>query len=332
MTITRQGRKTVSKLVHVGVVACLAVLCGPVAGFGQAYPSRSVKLVVPFPPGPSDTLARLYGQKLSEELGQTFVIETRAGATGTVGAAVVAHAPPDGYTLMSSPDLPLVKAPILVKVPYDPVKDFEPIAVVGEDSNILAAYAGSGLKTMADLVAAAKAKPGAINYASAGSGSPGQLCSEMVGLEAGIKLSHIPYRGAGPATTAVLSGEVQIFCGPVLALLPHIRAGKLVALAVTGAKPLLQLPGVKPLTAVWPGLQITTWYSFMAPSGTPAPVIATLRQALRKAYDDRAIRDRLSDAGIEPLWLDDGAAIQQRITADLAKWRKVVETAHITVE
>lgn len=203
-----------SKLLHVGVVACLAVSFGSAAASGQAYPSRSVKVVVPFPPGPSDTLARLYGQKLSEELGQTFVVENRPGATGTVGAAVVAHAAPDGYTLLSSPDLPVVKAPILVKVPYDPEKDFEPVAVVGEDSNILAAHAGSGLTTMADLVAAAKAKPGAINYASAGSGSPGQLCSEMVGLEAGIKLSHVPYRGAGPATAAVLSGEVQLFCGP----------------------------------------------------------------------------------------------------------------------
>lgn len=319
------------KLFHIGVAALLAVSFGSAATYGQAYPSRPVKVVVPFPPGPSDVLARLYSQKLSEELGQTFVVETRAGATGTVGAAVVAHAAPDGYTLLSSPDLPLVKAPLLVKVPYDPVKDFEPIAVVGEDSNILAAYPGSGIKTMADLVAAAKAKPGAITYASAGTGSPGQLCAEMVGIEAGIKLSHIPYRGAGPATAAVLSGETQLFCGPILVLLPHIRAGKLTALAVTGAQPLRQLPGIKPLAATWPGLLITTWYSFMAPASTPAPVIATLRQALRKAFDDPAIRDKLNDAGIGPLWLD-GAAVQQRTVADLAKWKKVMETAHITME
>ena len=320
-----------SNLRHVAAAAILAISFGSAASQGQTYPSHPVKVVVPFPPGPSDTLARVYSQKLSEQLGQTFVVEDRPGATGTLGAAVVAHATPDGYTLLSSPDLPLVKAPLLLKVPYDPVKDFEPVAAVGEDSNILAASAGSGFKTMADLLTAAKAKPGAINYASAGNGSPGQLCSEMVGLEAGIKLSHVPYRGAGPATEAVLSGEVQLFCGPVLVLLPHIRAGKLVALAVTGAKPLPQLPEVKPLAATWPGLQITTWYAFLAPAGTPAPVIASLRQALRKAYDDPAIPSRLSDAGIEPLWLD-GPAVQQRVTADLVKWRKVIEAAHITSE
>lgn len=320
-----------SKVIHLGAAAILAVALGSAAAYAQTYPSRSVKVVVPFPPGPSDTLARVYAQKLSEGLGQPFVVEDRPGATGTVGAAVVAHAAPDGYMLLSSPDLPIVKAPSLVKVAYDPAKDFEPIAIVGEDSNILAAYPGSGLKTMADLVAAAKAKPGTINYASAGNGSPGHLCGEMIGMAAGIKLSHVAYRGAGPAAAAVLSGEVQLFCGPVLVLLPHIRAGKLVALAVAGASPLPQLPEVKPLAATWPGLQITTWYSFMAPAATPAPVVAALRQVLRKAYDDPAVRGHLADAGIEPMWLD-GAAVQQRIAADLAKWRGVIEAAHIKIE
>ena len=320
-----------AQLLRTVTIALFAALLGATATYGQSFPSRAVKVVVPFPPGPSDMLARLYGQSLSQQLGQSFVIENRAGATGTIGAAVVAHAAPDGYTILSSPDLPLVKAPNLLKVAYDPAKDFAPIAIVGEDSNILAAYPGSGLKTLADLVAAAKAKPGAITFASAGAGSPGHLCGEMINLAAGIKMSHIPYRGAGPAVAAVLGGQVQLFCGPVSALLPNIRAGKLVALAVTGAKPLPQLPDIKPLAATWPGLLITTWYTFLAPAATPAPVIGVLRGAVRKAYDNEAIRSRMKDFGIEPRWVE-GAAVTQRIEVDLVRWKKVMDAAHIKLE
>ncbi len=309
-----------------------ALLLSAAAGVAQpAYPTHAVKLVVPFPPGPADTLGRLYGQKLSGLLGQPFIIENRPGATGTVGAAVVAHAAPDGYTLLSSVDLPIVKAPNLVKIGYDPVKDLQPIAIVGEDSNILAAYPGAGFKTVADLVAAAKAKPSTINYASAGNGSPGHLCGEMIAGAAGIKLNHVPYSGAGPSMTAVLSGETQIFCGPVLALMPNIKAGKLVALAVTGAKPLPQLPDAKPLAASWPGLTITNWYGFFAPPRTPSALVAKLRDAVHKAADDVTIRDRLAAAGIDPIWIV-GADATKRVEADLAKWAGVIKAAGIKAE
>jgi tripartite-type tricarboxylate transporter receptor subunit TctC len=321
----------VARLIHAAAIVLCATVFGAAGTYGQDYPSRPVKVEVPFPPGPADTLARLYAQKLSEKLGQPFIVENRTGATGTVGAAVVAHAAPDGYTLLSSPDLPLVKAPNLVKVTYDPVADFEPIAIVGQDSNILAAYPGSGLTSLADVVAAAKARPGAINFASAGNGSPGHLCGEMINLAAGIKLSHIPYRGAGPAMTAVVSGEVQLFCGPIEALLPNIRDGRLLALAVTGARPIAQLPDVKPLSATWPGIQITTWYAFLAPPATPQPVIDALRQALRSAYDDAALQDRQREVGVDPRWVE-GGEVTQLIKADLAKWRNVIDAAHIKIE
>lgn len=317
-----------SKSVRWAAMAFAVLLFGPAAGYGAAYPERPVKVIVPFPPGPTDTFARLYAKSLSDQLGQSFVVETRAGATGTIGAAVVARAAPDGYTLLATVDLPLVKAPNLLKLTYDPTKDLQPIAIVGEDSNILAAYPGAGIKTLRDLVAAAKAKPGTLYYASAGVGSPGQLCGEMINLGAGIKLSHVPYSGAGPAVTAVLSGDAQLFCGPVLALLPNIKSGKLIALAVTGAKPLPQLPGVKPLAETWPGLVVTSWYGFLAPAGTPPAVVDRLRQALQKAYDDGTIRERLDTAGIGPVWLD-GSRAEDRLKADLAKWHGVIEQAGI---
>ena len=224
-----------------------------------------------------------------------------------------------------------MKAPNLLKVSYDPAKDLVPIATVGEDFNVLAAHPGTGFKTVADLVAAARAKPGALNYSSAGKGSPGELCGEMVNSAAGIKVTHVPYSGAGPAMTAVVSGEVQLFCGPASALLPQIKSGKLVALGVTSEKPYAQLPDVKPLAVTWPGLTITSWYAFYAPPRTPAAIVEALRSAVRKAYDDPAIRERLSTAGIDSFWID-GAGTTKRIESDLAKWHKVIVDAHITVD
>lgn len=322
-----------SRLVHLAAAAFAVLVLGfgSAASYGAAYPTHPVKLIVPFPPGPTDTFARLYAKSLSEQLGQTFVVENRTGATGTIGAAVVARAAPDGYTLLATVDLPIVKAPNLLKLNYDPTKDLQLIAIVGEDSNILAAYPGAGVKTLSDLVAAAKAKPGTLYFASAGIGSPGHLCGEMINLGAGIKLSHVPYSGAGPALTAVLSGDAQLFCGPVLALLPNIKAGKLVALAVTGTKPLPQLPGIKPLADTWPGLVVTSWYGFFAPAGTPAAVVGRLRQAVQKAYDDGAIRERLDTAGIGPVWIV-GQAAEDRVKTDLAKWHSVIEKAGIKLQ
>lgn len=319
------------RLLHLGIVSLLALGLLPAASQGAAFPAHPVKVIVPFPPGPADTFARLYAQSLSDQLGQSFVVENRTGATGTIGAAIVARSAPDGYTLLATVDLPIVKAPNLLKLNYDPAKDLQPVAIVGEDSNILAAYPGAGIKTLSDLVAAAKAKPGTLYFASAGIGSPGHLCGEMINIDAGIKLSHVPYSGAGPALTAVLSGDAQLFCGPVLALLPNIKANKLVALAVTGSKPLAQLPGVKPLADTWPGLVVTSWYGFLAPAGTPDAVTDRLQQALQKAYDNGAIRERLDTAGIGPVWIT-GHAAEDRIHADLAKWHAVIEKAGIKVD
>jgi tripartite-type tricarboxylate transporter receptor subunit TctC len=313
-----------------GLAALLGVaLTGAAAA--QSYPSKPVKFVVPFPPGPADMFVRLYAQKLSEQLGQPFVVENRPGATGTIGAALVAKAPADGYTLLGTVDLPIVKAPNLVKISYDPVKDLLPLALVGEDFNLLAAHPSTGIRLPADLVAAAKAKPGALNFSSAGNGSPGHMCGEMVKGAAGIDMTHVPYQGAGPSLTALLSGEVQLFCGPPAVLLPHIQAAKATPLGITASAPSSLLPGVMPLAATWPGLSLTNWYGFLAPAGTPAPVAATLRQALRKAFDDAEVRQRLSAAMIEPRWTD-GDAAAARIAADLQKWAKVIKDANIKAD
>lgn len=316
---------------YIALLVGAAALLGGIEASAQSYPSRPVKFVVPFPPGPADMFVRLYAQKLTEQLGQPFVIENRPGATGTIGAAVVAKAPPDGYTLLGTVDLPIVKAPNLVKIPYDPVKDLVPIAMIGEDFNMLAVHPATGFRTPADLVSAAKAKPGSLNFSSAGNGAPGHMCGEMVKRAAGIEMTHVPYQGAGPSLTALLSGEVQVFCGPPAALAPHIQAGKATPLGITSLTPSPLTPGMAPLAVTWPGFELTNWYGFLAPAGTPEPVITVLRQALRKVFDDGDVKQRLTASNIQPKWTE-GPAATARVSGDLAKWGKVIRDANIKAD
>lgn len=312
-------------------VCAAAALMGAEAQAQAPYPSRAVKFIVPFPAGPADMFVRLYAQKLTEQLGQPFVVENRPGATGTIGAAAVAAAPADGYTLLGSVDLPLVKAPNLVKIPYDPVKDFIPIALIGEDFNMLGVHPGTGFRTPSDLVSAAKAKPGSLNFSSAGNGSPGHMCGEMVKRAAGIEMTHVPYQGAGPSLTALLSGEVQVFCGPPATLAPHIQAGKVTPLGITAATTSALIPDSAPLANTWPGFDLTNWYGFLTPAGTPEAVITTMRQALRKAFDDPEVNKRLTASNIQPRWTEGPAAVA-RVSGDLQKWAKVIKDANIKAD
>ena len=317
---------------YIALLLCAAaLLLGTEAQAQSAYPARPVRFIVPFPPGPAEALVRLYAQKLQEQTGQPFPIETRPGATGTVGTQTVTRATPDGYTLLATVDLPIVKAPGLVKMAYDPAADLIPIAIVAEDFNVLAVHPSVGARSLPGLVSAAKARPGALNFSSAGNGSPGHLCGEMIKQAGGIDMTHVPYIGAGPSVTALLSGEVQVFCGPPSVLLQHITAGSIIATAVTGEKPTFLLPGILPLAETWPGLTITNWYGFFAPAGTPDAIVDTLRRELRKAYDDPGVQQRLGTMGIEPRWLDT-AASTARIRADLVKWGKAIKDANIKAD
>ena len=249
---------------YIALLLGAAALLGGIDASAQSYPSRPVKFVVPFPPGPADMFVRLYAQKLTEQLGQPFVIENRPGATGTIGAAVVAKAPADGYTLLGTVDLPVVKAPNLVKIPYDPVKDLVPIAMIGEDFNMLAVHPATGFRTPA-------------------------------------------------------------------ALAPHIQAGKVTPLGITSLTPSPLIPGMTPLAGTWPGFELTNWYGFLAPAGTPEPVITVLRQALRKVFDDEDVKQRLTASNIQPKWTE-GPAAATRVSGDLAKWGKVIRDANIKAD
>src|SRR5215831_6099938 len=300
--------------------------------WAQAYPTRPVRLIVPFPAaGPSDVLARLYGQKLSQRWNQPVVVENRVGATGTIGTEAVVRAPPDGYTLLFTADLPITMAPALLTLRYDPQRDLVPVAALAKNDALLVVHPSTGIRSLADLVAAAKAKPGALTFASAGKASPSHLCGEMLKRQADIDMTHVPYSGAAPAMNAVLAGDVTMYCAPIPVGVAHFKAGKVYAFGVTGTAPSPLLPDLSPLSAIYPGFVISNWQALFAPVATPPAVTQLVRDELKKAYADPELQQKLAILALEPAWLS-GAELSQRIEADTAKWMDLFKSAGAKVE
>jgi tripartite-type tricarboxylate transporter receptor subunit TctC len=316
-----------ANIAMVGTAAGLA-FSGPSTAIAQAYPSRAIHFIVPGPSGPTDLVMRLYAQKISQDWNEPAPVDNRPGATGSIGTNTVVQAAADGYTLLFTVDLPITMAPNLLKLPYDPQRDLIPIAAVVESSNVLVISASTGIRTLAELVAAAKAKPGVLTFSSAGLGSPAHFCGEMIKHEAGIDMVHVPYKGAGPAMNAVLAGDVAMFCGPIAQALPFIESGKVNALGVAGSKPSPLLPGVAPLSASYPNLLMTQWFGLFAPAHTPATVCDKLAAEFKKIYADPELQHKLSSLGLEPIWIS-GPEFSQKIATDLKKWHDLMVLAGI---
>jgi len=222
--------------------------------------------------------------------------------------------------------------PVLSKAPYDPRKDLTPIAAVAASMAMLVVNPSIGVSSVEQLIAAAKTKPGALTFSSSGDASPSRMCIELVKQEAGIDLVHVPYKGAPPATQAVLAGEVSMFCGPIFQGLPYVRSGQLKALGVTGAKPSRSLPELAPLSVQGlPNVVVSYWYGVFAPVGTPPVILNKIRDSLKRVFDENDVREKLASAGLDPLWMD-GNGLTAAIRADLDKWTRVVKTAGIKSE
>jgi tripartite-type tricarboxylate transporter receptor subunit TctC len=298
----------------------------------DAYPARPVKLVAPFPAaGPLDVLARIVALKLSEHWRNPVVVENVVGATGSIGANAVARAAPDGYTLLLTVDLPLAMFPAVAKsLPYDPEKDFQPIASIARTDNGLFVNSGIGVSSVQELVALAKKEPGKLTFSSAGIGSPAHFGGELFKLIAGVDMTHVPYKGAAPAMAAALSGEVSLMFGPIPQGAPQVKAGRLRALGVTGPRASPLLPGVKPLVEQgFPGLLIYNDYPVMAPAGTPDAVAAKVRSGLQRVIADPEVRTRLEAAGIEPAWEADPQRVAASLAADRKRWTELARRARI---
>jgi len=313
------------------LLIAFALLCCLPAAAQDAYPSRPVKLVVPFPAGgPLDLLARVVAQKLGEDWKNPVVVENVTGATGSIGAKQVARAAPDGYTLLVTVDIPLTMYPAVAKkLPYDPAADFKPIASLARTDNGLFVNPALGVSTVQELVELAKKQPGKLTFSSAGIGAPAHFAGELFKVIAGIDMTHVPYKGAAPAMAAALSGEVNLMFGPIAQGLPQVKAGRLKALGVTGPHPTPLLPGVKPLVEQgFPGLLVFNFYPVMAPAHTPDAVTQKVRAGLKAVMSDPGVRTRLQAAAIEPVW-DEPQQVSAALKADLMRWSALAKRAGI---
>ena len=309
----------------------LLLLAAPLS-MAQAWPARPIRLVVPFPPGGLiDNMARLVGSRLSQELGQPVVIDNKPGAGGNVGAAEAARAPADGYTLlMASPALTISPA-IYRNLPYQP-SQLAPVALLGRVPNVLLVNPASGIGKVQDLVGRAKAKPGQLNYASNGNGTSLHLSAELFKRRSETFITHVPYRGAAAAITALLSGEVDMMFDNLPSAIGQIQAGKLRALAVTTAQRSTALPDVPTLAeAGMEGFNVSAWFGVAAPAGLPAPVATRLADALQKVVQQPEVAAAMQRQGADPAFMD-AASAAAALNADAAQWKQVAAFAKIQLD
>ncbi len=309
----------------------LLLLAAPLS-MAQAWPGRPIRLVVPFPPGGLiDNMARLVGNRLVQELGQPVVIDNKPGAGGNVGAAEVARAPADGYTLlMASPALTISPA-VYKNLPYQP-SQLAPVALLGRVPNVLLVNPASGIGKVQDLVGRAKAKPGQLNYASNGNGTSLHLSAELFKRRSETFITHVPYRGAAAAITALLSGEVDMMFDNLPSAIGQIQAGKLRALAVTTAQRSTALPDVPTLAeAGMEGFNVSAWFGVAAPAGLPAPVATRLADALQKVVQQPQVAAAMQRQGADPAFMD-AASAAAALNADAAQWKQVAAFAKIQLD
>lgn len=310
---------------------CLGLAC---AANAFAFPDKPVTLVVPFPPGGStDTIARAIAPKMQEKLGGTWLVDNKAGATGTIGAGIVKRAPADGHTLFVSSLGPYVIAPHLIKnVPYDALKDFDLLTVAVQAPNVLVVPASSPLNSVADVLAAHKKEPGKMSFASSGNGSSDHLTAELFWQQTGTSGLHVPYKGGAPAMSDLLGAQVQASFQNINAVVQHVKAGKLKALAITSEKRSPLLPDVPTLSeAGVKGVDVYSWQAIAAPKGLPADLKAKLHAALVASINDPSVKDKLVAQGFEVV-ANSPEEFARFQAAEFARWKRVIETGKISAD
>jgi tripartite-type tricarboxylate transporter receptor subunit TctC len=307
------------------LVAALAAAC--CAAQPATFPSKPVRFVIGFTPGgPSDILARALGQKLAERWGQQVVIENRPGAGGNLAAEAVAKSAPDGYTwLLGNNSILATNQSLYRKLPYDPVKDFAPVALVAVQPNILVVHPEVKATSVGDLIALAKQSPGKLNYASSGAGAAAHLAGELFKAMAGVDMVHVPYKGAQPALTDLIAGQVQLMFATSASVIPYMKAGRLRALAVTTAQRSPSVPELPTVSeAGLPGFEATTWHGVVVPAATPAPLVQRLNEELNSVLNEKDLRERLAGLGAEVV-TGSPRDFADYIAREIPKWTKVVQ-------
>jgi tripartite-type tricarboxylate transporter receptor subunit TctC len=318
---------------HVRIIFTLLAVCAALPVAAQNYPEKTVRIVAPFPPGGSvDVVGRILAGKLTENLGKQVIVDNRAGASGVIGTEIVAKAPPDGYTLLIN-TLPLVTNQFLMpRVPYDPIRDFEPISMVTSSPAFVTVHPSVPARSIKELIALARAKPGQLNYSSAGFGTNPHIAGELFNLLAGVNLVAVQFKGGGPADVAAISGEVAATFGNVSQQIGYVKAGRLRALAVTGTTRSPALPDLPTVAeAGVPGYEFVTWHGILAPKGTPRPIVNLLNQQLKKI---------LTAPGEAKMWQERGLDVvasspeefAARLATEQKKWGEVIRKRGIKAE
>ena len=313
------------------VFVALALLAGTASA--QSYPSKPVRVVIPWPPGGSnDVVGRIVTQKVGENLGQQFIVDNRAGAAGSIGADVVAKAPPDGYTLMVHSTSHVGNAHLYKKLPYDTLKDFTGVALLAAQPGALTIHPSLPVKTVKEFIALAKARPGTINYSSSGNGSAPHLSMELLVAMTGIKIVHVPYKGGAPQVTALVSGETQASLATVSTVLVHVQSGRLRALGVSSAKRSATMPDVPTIAeAGVPGYEMSPWIGVFVPTGTSKELIAKLNSEINRALKAPDVSNLLSSNALDAL----GGTPEEfdvRIKADYEKYAKLIKLTGAKVD
>ncbi len=313
--------------------ALLALAAFSSVAVGQAYPSKPIRFVAAFPAGgPSDMVTRAIGKRMAEILGQPVIVENRAGAAGNIGAEFVARSAPDGYTLLLGGSFVTIAPSLYRKLPFDPVKDFAPVGLIVTNQYLLVVHPSVPATTVNELIRLAKGRPGKMNYASAGIGSPPHLSAELFKTMAGLEIVHVPYKGASPALVDLIGGQVDLYFGGISGALPHAKAGKLRALAVTGGKRSSQLPEVPTVAeAALPGYEISTWFGLVAPAGTPREVVARLNSVITTIVNEAETKSYLIGQGVEPL-ANTPEQFAAFIRDEISKFARIVQAAGIKPE
>jgi tripartite-type tricarboxylate transporter receptor subunit TctC len=299
----------------------------------QTYPTRPVRMVVALAAGgPTDLVARIFAAKLSEILGQQIVVDNRPGAGGSVAGDIVAHAPADGYTLFVAANGTIAISPhLLTKLPYNVSRDLAPVALIGNSPLAVMVHPGMPATSMKDLIALARARPGKINFGSAGQGSTGQLATELFKMMAGVDMTHVPYKGAGPALVGAVSGEIELMISGVSSGLPYIRQRQLRALGVTSPKRLPVLPDVPAVAETVPGYEAGSWYAVMVPAATPRAIVERLNRESINVVNSADVNSKLVAAGVDPETLSP-EQLALKIRTETERWGKVVKAAGVKAQ
>ncbi|OOG58162.1 tripartite tricarboxylate transporter substrate binding protein [Polaromonas sp. C04] len=321
-------------LIHTALASLTASMAGASAFAQGNWPAKPISYIVPFPAGgTTDILGRLIGQKLGAALGTTIVIENRGGAGGSVGSEVAARAAPDGYTLLGGTiSSHAINVSLYPKLGYDPVKSFTPVILIGSNPVVLIVRKDSPFKTLQDVLAAARAKPGTISSASAGNGTSQHMTLELLAYKSGTKFVHVPYKGSGPAIQDLIGGQVDMMFDTTVVAGPYIQSGTLRAIAVSSAKRLDSMPNVPTIAESGvPGFEVVSWQGIFAPAGTPKPLVERLHNEIAKILKMPEIQDRLKGLGMQPgnLTVDQFAAFQK---AEVDKWAQVIKAANLKLE